>query len=120
MSSPSVSLHERIHAAGDSLAQARRLLCEPSPRNLELCCSMLGSARSAIDTVRAEAAQRRPADRGLAGAAAALRMEIGVIGVLLERAANYHANLLKTMVAASKSAVPPETLPQSGRVLIEA
>lgn len=104
----------------DALVHARRLLCEPSAGNLQLACGVLASAQRAIESVRAAAERRRSLDRGLASSIALLRSEIGVIAVLLDRAAAFHANLLERMVAASQTP-PPETSPRApARLLVEA
>jgi hypothetical protein len=110
-----------VDAAREALSHARRLLCEPSPANLQLCCALFAKAHKAIEAIHAVAAkQKRSADRGLASALAGLHSEINVIGILLERAAAFHANLLKDMIAASSAPVPDAAPPQSTRLLVEA
>lgn len=120
MSALSSPLLARIDAAGESLARARSLLCDPSPRNLELSCGVLADVRNTVEAIRAEAERRKSGDRALARAVAVLRSEIGMIAALLERAAAYHANLLETMLDASRSAASENRLPRRPRVLAEA
>ncbi|HZY74596.1 MAG TPA: hypothetical protein VFE22_15915, partial [Edaphobacter sp.] len=62
----------------------------------------------------------RPVDRGLAASVSVLHNEIRVIGVLLERAAAFHANLLERMVAASTNPAPDASLSRPARLLVEA
>ena len=113
-------LQTRIDAAREALTRSRRLLCEPSPANLQLCCSLLSDAHHAIDDVRSAAERKGSIGRGMAGVLTTLRSEIGVIGLLLERAAAFHANLLKDMVAASSAPAPEAVAPNSTRLLVEA
>jgi hypothetical protein len=118
MSQSAAPLQARIDAAREALTRSRRLLCEPSPANLQLCCGLLANAHEAIDTVRSAAEGKKSVGRGLAVALASLRSEIGVIGLLLERAATFHANLLKDMVAASSTPEPLAGTPHSTRPAI--
>jgi len=120
MSTPSDPLAVKIQEAANLLAVAGRLVCEPSARNVQLCCAVLGSVGAAIEAVRAESARHPAAARRLGGAVAALRTQIGVVAVLLQRAATYHTNLLEAMVDASRCATTGEQPPQLGRILVQA
>ena len=120
MSESATRLPARIDAAREALTQARRLLCQPSPANLHLCVSLFAKAHEAIEDIHAAAERKRSPDRSLASALGTLHTEINVIGILLERAAAFHANLLKDMVAASSAPVPDAATPQSTRLLVEA
>ena len=104
-----------IAAARQPLLRARRLLCEPTPGNLELCRAELGSAiERAGDFVAAIRAGAR--GRALLGAAGDLRNEVGAISALLEHAASYHANLLTGMLAVAGLPAAPAAH-GGGRVL---
>jgi hypothetical protein len=114
------ALQDQIDEVRDSLVRARRLLCEPSAANLQLACGALSAAQKTIEAVRAVAERKGSLDRGLAASITLLRSEIGVIALLLERAASFHANLLERMVAASQTPAPECALRTPTRVLLEA
>ena len=97
-------LMQSVAGAGEALAQARRLLCEPTPRNLELCCGAMAAAQEQLRDLRRQVTESHPGDRALCVIARQLRGELDAITILLERSARYHANLLEKMLAASRPA----------------
>ena len=109
----------QIASATEALICARRLLCEPSPPNLDRCCGALRAARDAVNQIAEHARLVRRIDRGFAGAVAELRNELDAVTALLDRAAAYHANLLGAMTAA-QSVAPEVYAPRASRLITEA
>jgi hypothetical protein len=72
-----------------ALEQARVLLLEPTPRNIDLCCIPLTHAAARLKALP---------DRLV------FRTEIETIGRLLETAATFHAGLFQKMNVAPESA----------------
>jgi hypothetical protein len=112
-------LLETAATASEQLARARRLLCEPSPRQLDLCCSALNSAQQSLRTLQQEAVEHYSGSRSLAAIARHLRGELDAITILLERAARYHADLLEQMLAASQAPPSPDPTPVAPRLHVE-
>lgn len=88
-----------IAVAGEALRQARALLIQPAPRNLDIAGSALAIAIAQI----AELQTVLPASSShdLSAAVVALRVEVDRVSCLLEHAAAYHVNLIQCMIEAS-------------------
>lgn len=105
---------ESVTAAGDALSEARRLLCDPTPNNLALCCGAMAVAQKAIHGIRSGFTENYPGDRALQAVTRRLRTDIDAIGALLSSAARYHAGLLDRMSAAAAQAPGPLAAPVHG------
>lgn len=77
--------------AREALLQARRLLLEPSARNIALCLLSLAAAEERTEGLAARLRRSKPCDRALLSAALALRQELRTISALLEKTASFRA-----------------------------
>lgn len=106
--------------AVDALGRARRLLCSPDVRNVELCTTALKTARQYLETTLAHCDSEQQAERMAAGAFGhKLRSDLHAISALLERAARYHAGLLHAMQLAARTAGAVESAPKRSRLHVE-
>ena len=110
---------ERIGAVHEALAEVRRLLSEPTPSNVARSTQVLSTARTRLETVRQDLEACAWPDRGSQNTVLALRPELAAIAALLERAAQYHSDLLQTMVDASRSNKPPDSGEPATRLHLE-
>jgi len=95
--------NQLIDGASEALCQARALLMQPGPQNLDIACSALTIAITQV--IALKAALTASPSRDVAAAVVGLRQEVGLISLLLEQAAAYHVSLLQAMIEASGSAV---------------
>jgi hypothetical protein len=106
-----------IAHAFDALGQARSLLLQPAPRNLDMASSALAIAAERITEL--QTALNASPTRDLAAAVAGLHREVGTISQLLEHAASYHVNLMQCMIKASEAPSGPSPEP-ARRLSLEA
>jgi len=104
-----------VSDARDSLARTHQLLLDPSPANVDLCCSHLAAATRKTQALYQLLSDSPVADRDVKKSAAMLRLEVLVVASLLDRAAAYHAGLLQDMIAASRSDAPAVASHQMAR-----
>lgn len=94
-----------IAGASEALRQARTLLLQPAPQNLDMACSALATAITQVTGLHA--ALTASPSRDLATPIAGLRKDLDVISRLLEQAASYHVHLMQCMTEAAASDVAP-------------
>ncbi len=94
-----------IEAACSDVRQASRLLCSPSPAQLDRCAALLQAAVARLKERRGLPDAQRGAARPLAEALR-LRTAIRRAGALLESAANYHAAWRRLIDAMSGGYAP--------------
>lgn len=111
---------ESAGLAADALDRARRLLCSPDVRNVELCATALKTARQHLETTLAHCDSEEQAE-GMAAAAVGheLRSDLHAISALLERAAKYHVGLLHAMQSAARTGAAVESAPKGSRLHVE-
>jgi hypothetical protein len=98
-----------------ALEQARSLLLDPAPQNIDLACLALSRAIQRIESLRAALEASELPDRDLMASASLLRAEVDTIVKLLDCAASFHANLFRSMAQASCSAEMPAAAPDAVR-----
>ena len=96
---------QRIQAALEALRHTQGLLLEPTPRNIDICCTALAVAARHMEPLLAEPGPHR----NLPQLVAVLHNEVSVIAKLLEHAAAYHTNLLHKMIEAARVQTPAPT-----------
>ena len=108
-----------IDGAGAALSRARVLLLEPTPRNLDIACSVLALAIAQVTDLQTVLAA--PPSRDLKAAVVCLRKEIDLISGLLEHAALFHVNLVQCMIEASGPLILQGTsIEGAGRLSLDA
>ncbi len=108
---------QRIRAALEALRHTQGLLLEPTPRNIDICCTALAAAARHLEPLLAEPANPH---RNLPQLVAVLHNEVSVIAKLLDHAASYHANLLQKMIEASHAHAPVATGSGTNRLQVDA
>jgi hypothetical protein len=106
-------LRSLIAVAVEPLREARLLLLEPTPANVDRCGAALATAVPRVEAVRAAVAAIEPRDRGLVGVVAVLAQEVTACAALLESASRFHGELLQRMVDTTAGQTDPH-LPLEG------
>jgi len=101
------SVNPLIFRAAEMIREARKQLRDPSPANLYRCTDLFAVANSCMESLRAA---DTTADAAVNRAALqSLRQDVAAVAALLESAASFHGNLMRSMQSrcAPGAVMPP-------------
>lgn len=97
-------MNDDLAVAQDHIAEVRRLLREPSPRNIDLCTGHLAAALQRCEACRV-VIEMSPS-KALAPALASFRKELGEAVALLDKAGALYSGLMHSLIAESQADTP--------------